>query len=624
LSVAVNPGSLTAGTYTGTITATPPGGAGNPLNISVTLQISSGSGSISTFAGNGVTGFQGDGSAATRAAVRAPNGLAVDPAGNVYISEVSDFRVRKVDTSGVINTVAGNGNIGFGGDGGAATSAPLWPPINGHHGIAVDGAGNLYIADYNNHRVRKVDSSGKISTVAGSGTPLDSGDGGPALNAGVRYPISVAVDASGNLYIAEYLSARVRKVSPGGTISAFAGSGGLGFSGDGGPATAAAFNAPIALAVDSAGSVYIADATAARVRKVNTAGVISTVAGSGAHGSSGDGGPATSASFDPTGIAVDSAGNLFIAEQNNRVRKVDTGGTITTIAGKDVSGFSGDGGPAANALLSSPNDVALDSAGNLYIADANNNRVRRILGAGAGANAGAPAVAMIANAFGETAVIAPNTWVEIKGNNLAPSGHTRIWGDADFVGGSMPTSLDGVNVTVNGKNAFVYYISPTQINILTPPDPLPANVDVRVNNGAAATSMNVAGASTSPSFFVFDASHVTAIHADGSIIGPANLYPGVSTPAKPGETIIIYANGLGTTSSPIVSGSPSQSGTLPVLPVIKIGGATAAVQFAGLVSPGLYQLNIAVPDTASNGDLPITGTYNGVAMQSGVTLAVQR
>jgi len=241
------------------------------------------------------------------------------------------------------------------------------------------------------------------------------------------------------------------------------------------------------------------------------------------------------------------------------------------------------------------------------------------------ASGSAPTVALVANAFGEAATIAPNTWVEIKGSMLSPPDDTRIWGDADFAGGRMPTSLDGVSVTVNGKNAFVYFISPAQINVLTPPDALPSSVEVKVSNGSFSSSTTVSAAATAPSFFVFDGTHATAIHANGSLIGPTSLYAGLSTPAKPGETIILYANGLGATSDPIISGSPAQSGTLPVKPVIRIGGIVSDVPFAGLVSPGLYQLNVVVPDAAANSDSStLTGTYNGVAMQSGVTLAVQR
>jgi uncharacterized protein (TIGR03437 family) len=585
----------------------------------------SGTGTISTVAGNGVVGLSGDGGQATAAAVRAPIGLTVDASGNLYVAQPSDFRVRRVTPGGVISTYAGNGAIGSSGDGGPATSAALSPPLNGHQGLATDAAGNLYIADYGNNRVRRVDTTGIITTVAGNGSGIYSGDGGAATNAGIPGPIGVAVDAVGNLYIASYRNARVRKVTPSGNISTFAGSGALGSSGDGGPATSAAFNAPYAVAVDSSGNLYIADQTAARIRKVNSAGVITAVAGSGAHGSSGDGGLATSASLDPNGLAVDSAGNIYIADQNSRIRKVNTAGVISTIAGTGISGFSGDGGPATSATISNPGDVALDAAGNLYLADADNNRVRKIVGAAASSAPGSdPAITLVANAFGEVPLIAPNTWVEIKGTNLAPAGTTRIWGDADFAGGRMPTQLDGVSVTVNGRNAFVYYISPTQLNILTPPDALPGSVEVRVNNGSVTSTATAAGAANSASFFVFDGTHATSIHADGSLLGPASLYPGYTTPARPNETIILYGNGLGTTADPIVSGSPTQSGALPSLPVVRIGGITASVQFAGLVSPGLYQLNVVVPDGVPNGDNALTGTYNGLPMQSGVTLAVQR
>jgi uncharacterized protein (TIGR03437 family) len=623
LNVSVNPASLIAATYNGTITITPPPGAGTTsLTVAVSLLVTTGTGAINTVAGNAVQGSSGDGGPATRAGLFKPIGVATDNGGNFYIADAGNYRIRKVNSAGVISTVAGNGTIGSSGDGGAATSAALNPPLNGYQGIAADTSGNLYVADFNNNRIRKVNSAGIISTVAGNGLPISSGDGGPATSAGIAGPQGVAIDTAGNLYIPELLGARVRKVTPAGVIGTVAGSGAPGFSGDGGPATGATFYAPIAVTVDAAGNLYIADTTSARVRKVNAAGTITTVAGNGAHGFSGDGGPATSAALDPLGLAVDSAGNLFIADQNNRIRKVNTTGIISTISGDGETGFRGDGGPAINAEFFSPSDVALDPSGNLYIADTNNNRIRKITGAALPSSSSNPSVALVANAFGEAAVIAPNTWVEIEGTNLA--GSTRIWQDADFVNNRMPTQLDGVSVTVNGKSAFIYYISPVQINFLTPPDALSGAVEVQLTNGGSASALTVPAQTSAPSFFVFDGVHATATHANGSLVGATTLYPGFSTPASPNETIILYANGLGPTSPAVVSGAVTQSGTLPQLPVVRIGGITVTVSFAGLVSPGLFQLNVVVPATVPAGDNALTGTYNGLPMQSGVILAVQR
>jgi sugar lactone lactonase YvrE len=330
------------------------------------------SGTISTVAGGSV----GDGGPAVNAPVNTPSAAAVDSAGNLYIANTYNNRVRKVSTSGTITTVAGNGTPGFSGDGGPATNASLASPT----GVAVDAAGNLYIADAGNDRVRKVSASGTITTVAGTGTPGFSGDGGPATGAGLVYPSGVAVDAAGNLYIADTYNNRVRKVSASGTITTVAGNGTPGFSGDGGPATNASLASPSGVAVDAAGNLYIADPDNSRVRKVSTSGTITTVAGNGTPGFSGDGGPATNASlFNPSGVAVDAAGNLYIADTtNSRVRKVSTSGTITTVAGNGTPGFSGDGGPATNASLVYPSGVAVDAAGNLYIADSQNNRVRKV------------------------------------------------------------------------------------------------------------------------------------------------------------------------------------------------------------------------------------------------------
>ena len=376
------------------------------------------SGTITTIAGTGVSGFSGDGGLATAAGLSSPTDVAVDSLGNLYIADSGNHRIRKVDTSGTITTIAGTGVSGFSGDGGPATAAELSSPED----VALDGSDNLYIADSNNNRLRKVDTSGTITslvTILGgstTGLAIDasgnvyisesrsdwvkkvdtsgtitifagteggsgfSGDGGAATAAELSSPTDVALDSSGNLYIADLGNHRIRKVDTSGTITTFAGTGKSGFSGDGGPATAARLDQPLGVAVDSSGNLYISELLNNRVRKVDTAGTISTVAGVGDSRFGGDGGPATRARLNnPTNVAVDSSGNLYIADSdNNRIRKVDTSGTITTFAGTGESSFSGDGGMATSARLARPGAVAVDGSGNLYIADSDNNRVRRV------------------------------------------------------------------------------------------------------------------------------------------------------------------------------------------------------------------------------------------------------
>ena len=333
-------------------------------------------GIITTVAGNGVGGYSGDGGPATAASLLVPKGVAVDAAGNLYIADTGNARIRKVAPGGTITTVAGNGVGGYSGDGGPATAASLDRPP----GVALDAAGNLYIADYWNNRIRKVAPGGTITTVAGNGVGGYSGDGGPATAASLAYPAGVVVDAAGNLYIADHDNARIRKVTPGGTITTVAGNGVHGYSGDGGPATAASLSYPKGVAVDAAGNLYIADMYNYRIRKVTPAGVITTAAGNGVQGYSGDGGPATAASLNyQTGVAVDAAGNLYSAGWTDyRIRKVTPGGTISTVAGNGVQGYSGDGGPATAASLNWPYGVNVDAAGNLYIADEANHRIRKV------------------------------------------------------------------------------------------------------------------------------------------------------------------------------------------------------------------------------------------------------
>jgi uncharacterized protein (TIGR03437 family) len=238
--------------------------------------------------------------------------------------------------------------------------------------------------------------------------------------------------------------------------------------------------------------------------------------------------------------------------------------------------------------------------------------------------ASGPEIAEVANAEGESPVIAPNTWLEIKGVGLAPAGDSRIWQGTDFAGNQMPVALDNVSATVNGKSAYVYYISPAQINILTPPDAISGVVNVVVtNNGAATAAFTAQAQPISPSFFVFNGGpYVAAEHVNGTLIGPSTLYPGASTPAKPGETIVLYANGFGPASTPVVSGSSTQSGTLPTLPAVQIGGVKAVVQFAGLVAPGEFQFNVIIPASLGNGDQSITATYGGASTQAGALITI--
>jgi len=234
-----------------------------------------------------------------------------------------------------------------------------------------------------------------------------------------------------------------------------------------------------------------------------------------------------------------------------------------------------------------------------------------------------PHIASVENAEGGNPAIAPNTWIEIDGGNLASPGDARAWKESDFVNGQMPTQLDGVSVKVNGKPAYVYYISPGQLNVLTPPDALDGPVPVQVTNDGGTASILVQAQPYSPSFFVIDGGpYVLGTHVDGSLLGSSVLYPG-ATPARPGETIVLYANGFGPTLPPVVGGAGVQWGTLPVLPSVKIGGTTAVVMFAGVVSPGLYQFNIVVPPSAADGDNTLIATYGGFSTQSGALLAVQ-
>ena len=306
-----------------------------------------------------------------------PTALATDSEGSLYFVDRDAFRVRKVDRSGRVSTIAGSGLLGYSGDGGPATSARLGDRVEG---LAVDGEGNVYIADTENLRIRRVDASGTITTFAGTGRWGTEGDGGPATRAGLTAMHGLAADAQGNLYVADTWNDRIRKIDTEGIITTVAGAGEEGVSGDGGSATEARLNKPRGVAVDAVGNLYIADSDNRRIRKVDSKGTITTIAGTGDRGYSGDGGPATEAALDqPYAVTVDAVGNIYVADSRNRiVRKVALDGTISTAAGIPPGAGAGPNGVGGNQSMGFPRALATGLGGELYIADSYRDSILRL------------------------------------------------------------------------------------------------------------------------------------------------------------------------------------------------------------------------------------------------------
>ena len=330
---------------------------------------------ISTVAGNGINGVSGDGGYAIDAECNT-GAMGFDTSGNIYMADAFHDVVRKISTTGIIYTIAGNGTEGYSGDGGQATAAGMYWPID----AAVDRSGNIFITEAISNRVRKIAPDGIISTVAGGGHSRDFTQSAIATNVSLWAPAGIATDNNGNVFFSEKFNHCISKLSTTGIITTIAGTGAGGYNGDNIMASGAKLNDPQGITIDQAGNIYVADAGNDRIRKINISGIITTVAGSGTYGYSGDNIAATDAQVkSASDVAVDKAGNLYIADRyNQRIRKVDKAGIITTIAGTGIAGFSGDGGIATDAQLNGPGGIGVNDWGYVYIADGNNYRLRYI------------------------------------------------------------------------------------------------------------------------------------------------------------------------------------------------------------------------------------------------------
>ena len=641
LTVTANPAGLTAGPQSGQLSIAVSGGA--PTQVAVSLNVTAAAvvWTIDTIAGTGTRGFSGDGGAATAAQLSVPSGVAVDGAGNLYIADSLNHRIRKVDAAGLISTVAGSGTPGFGGDSGPARQAQFALPSS----VAADSLGNLYIADTFNHRIRRVDAAtGIVDTVTGNGTSGFGGDDGPALQAQLDRPYGVALDSSGNLYIADSFNHRIRKVDAAGLISTVAGNGTSGFGGDGRAALQAQLNNPVGVATDSSGNLYIADSDNHRIRKVDAAGLISTAAGNGTSGFSGDGSSALQAQLDnPVGVAADGAGNLYISDWGNqRIRRVDAAtGLVATIAGNGTLGFGGDDGPGTAALLAFPRGLAVDVSGNLYIADTLNNRIRRLTG-------GMPRISPggIILGAGRPVVdrISPNAIVSVFGHDLAPPGRRTLTLDP---AGLIAANLASTCLEIDGKRAPLFFVSPTQINAQVPHDltVTAEQTTAVVVRGCGTTSERRSAAATvavgtvSPAFFNWvnntdGRNPLIALHGGGpDLVGAPGLLPGVQfTPAEPGKFVTLFGTGFGATEPPLATGEiPGTAVTFNLANAVAFtfGGIAVPpedVFYAG-ASPccaGLYQFTVRLPANLPDGDATVTAVVQGVSTPQGPFLSVRR
>jgi uncharacterized protein (TIGR03437 family) len=539
---------------------------------------------------------------------------------HLYIADQGNNRVRKVAASGLMTTIAGPGDGRTAGDGGLAIAASVLEPA----GVAPDGSGNIWIAEYVAHRIRRIGRDGIISTAAGTGVAGFQGDTGTQMNS----PTGVVADSLGNVYFSDTYNHRVRKLDPLGRLSTVAGKGVRGYAGDGGLATQAQLDTPRFLALDAAGNLYIADQGNHCVRKViNTVPVlISTVAGTGVAGFSGDGDSAVNARLNaPTGVAVDASGNLFIADSfNHRIRRVSTDGIIRTIAGTGGAGFSGNGGAATAAELHTPTGLVLDGDGNVYFADNENNQVRKLtLTSGGNVAPGQIlGVSVLNGASMQAGPVAAGEIVSIFGTGIGPSTPVEAALDSS---GLLPKSLGEAQVLFDGWPAALYYASDRQLNVQVPyyVAGQPTTVMEVYYLGSLVVRTTLAVADTAPALFTFvgGTGQAIAVNEDGTLNSTLN-------PAARGSIVVLYATGEGQTNPGGVNGKPAATPyPRPLATVsLQIGGYPSDVLYAGGAPgyAGLMQINVRVPSGyAGTGALPVTLSVGGTSSQSGVTLAVK-
>jgi uncharacterized protein (TIGR03437 family) len=542
----------------------------------------------------------GDGGSATAAQLLAPWSVALDAAGNLYIADSGDQRIRKVDTSGQISTEAGTGTAGFAGDNGPASAAQLYSPI----GVTVDPFGAIYIADTLNQRIRQISTAGIIDTVVGTGQTGVGQQGLPGTQMPLNNPEGVCTDQSGVLYVVDMGNHRVLRAPPGGDVTTAAGNGSQGYSGDGGPAPVAQLNSPSACSVDTAGDLFIADTGNNVIREVTPNGNIVTVAGTGTAGFSGDGGPATSAALNsPAGIAVDDNGNLYIADTlNNSIRLVTPDGMIQTIAGG-----------SSNQTIVRPGGLALDGSGDLYFAEPDLDLVAKLVPATA-APSGTTTTATATSTSSLTAVsaasqiagpVAPGELITIYGTGLGPQ--TGVAATPESTTGLIPTTAGGTQVQFDGNAAPVLYAQAGQVNVQVPYSVAgETSTSVVVTyNGQQAGAVTLPVVSTAPALF-------TAVaNADGSLNSQ-------NQPAAPNGIITLYATGQGVSTGTNVSGQPAAAPYAPPAAsvVLTVAGLPAGVLFAGS-APGLVgvmQINARIPGGfVSSGQNSVVLTVGGVS-----------